>query len=142
MGTTYFLVDAGAPDLDLSVDVFLEQTKSQSAAGLVFQASDSRNMQRFLLQAKGPAVEVRIDSMVEGERKQEERWLIPTMKRGLTLRVVAKGGDVSYFLDGQQIKHLQRAHSPAATLAGLVNGGGEASRFDNFEVRVPQLAQR
>jgi hypothetical protein len=130
-GTTYFLVDAGASDVDVSVDVFLEQTKNEAAAGLVFQASDSRHMQRFLLQAKGPAVEVRIDSVVEGECKQEECWLIPTMKRGLTLRVVAKGGDVLYSLDGKEIKHLQRTYSPSATLVGLVNGGGESSRFDN-----------
>ena len=137
-GTTYFLVDAGAPDVDVSVDVFLEQTKNEAAAGIVFQARDSRHMQRFLLQAKGPAVEVRIDSLVEGKRQQEERWLIPTMKRGLTLRVVAKGGDVLYFLDGREIKHLQRTYSPSATVVGVVNGGGESSRFDNLEVRVPE----
>jgi hypothetical protein len=137
-GTTYFLVDAGAPDVDVSVDVFLEQTKNEAAVGIVFQASDSRHMQRFLLQAKGPAVEVRIDSLVEGERQQEERWLLPTMRRGLTLRAVAKGGDVLYFLDGKEIKHLQRTYSPSATLVGVVNGGGESSRFDNLEVRVPE----
>lgn len=137
-GTTYLLVDAGVPDVEASVDVFLEQTKNESAAGLVFQASDARHMQRFLLQAKGPAVEVRIDALVENKRTQEERCLVPTMKRGLTLRVVAKGGNMLYFLDGRQIKRLLRPHSPAATLVGLVNGGGEASRFDNFEVCVPE----
>jgi hypothetical protein len=137
-GTTYFLVDAASPDVDASADVFLEQTKNEAAAGIVFQSSDARNMQRFLLQARGPAVEVRIDSIVEGERQQEERRLIPTMKRGLTLRVVAKGGHVFYFLDGKRITHLQRTYSPSATLVGLVNGGGEASRFDNFEVRLPK----
>ena len=64
--------------------------------------------------------------------------LLPTMKRGFTLRVVGKGGNVFYFLDGKEIKHLQRTYSPAATLVGLINGGGEASRFDNLEGRVPE----
>lgn len=48
---------------------------------------------------------------------------------------VAEGDMVHCFLDGREIEQLRR--TPAGgTLVGLVNGGGEASRFDNFEVRA------
>ncbi|MFO0870274.1 MAG: FAD-dependent oxidoreductase [Pirellulales bacterium] len=134
-GTTYFLVDAGAPAVDVSADIFLEQTRNAAAAGLVFQARDGRHMQRFLLQAQGPEIEVRIDALVAGERTDEVRWRIPTSKRGWSLRVMAQDGQVSYYLDDQRVKQLTRSHSPSATLVGLVNGGGEASRFDNLDVR-------
>jgi hypothetical protein len=56
------------------------------------------------------------------------------MKRGLTLRVVAEGETVRCFLDGREIDRLHRPPT-GGTLVGMVNGG-EASRFDNFEVRT------
>jgi hypothetical protein len=134
-GTTYLLVDAGAKDVDASVDLFLEQTRNEAAAGIVVRAGDARNMQRFLLQAKGPAVEARIDAVVDGQRTEEERWLIPTIKRGFTLRVVAVGDNFSYWIDGAEVKRLRRSQHAGGTGIGVVNGGGESSRFDNLEVK-------
>jgi hypothetical protein len=131
----YLLVDAGEKDVDASVDIFLEQTRNEAAAGIVVRAGDARNMQRFLLQAKGPAVEARIDAVVDGQRTEEERWLIPTIKRGFTLRVVAVGDNFSYWIDGAEVKRLRRSQYARGTGVGVVNGGGESSRFDNLEVK-------
>ncbi|HUT89477.1 MAG TPA: FAD-dependent oxidoreductase [Thermoguttaceae bacterium] len=138
-GTTYFLVETGAADVDASVDIFLEQTKNQAAAGLVVRATDSRNMERFLLQANGPAVHARIDAIVGGQRTTEVSWVIPTLKRGFTLRVAAVSDEFVYFIDGKEVKRLKRQHSPTGTGVGVVNGGGEANRFDNLEARVPAI---
>jgi hypothetical protein len=136
-GTTYLLMDTRTADVDASVDVFLEQTQNEAAAGVVVRAVDSRNMQRFLLQAKGPAVHVRIDALVDGERTAEVGWVVPTLKRGFTLRVIAVGDQFVYFIDGEEVKRLKREPSPAGTGVGVLNGGGEASRFDNLEIREP-----
>ena len=135
-GTTYFLVDTEAVDVDVSVDIFLEQTKNQAAAGLVLRAIDSRNMERFLLQANGPTVHARIDAIVDGQRTREVSWVIPTLKRGFTLRVVVVNDEFAYFIDGKEMKRLKREHSPAGTGVGVINGGGEAGRFDNLEARA------
>jgi hypothetical protein len=128
------LVDAGTADVDVAVDLFLEQTRHVAAAGIAFQGRNARSMRRFFVQAAGPALEVWTDVLVDGERRDATRRLIPTMKRGLTLRVVAEGETVRCFLDGREIDRLHRPPT-GGTLVGLVNGG-EASRFDNFEVRT------
>ncbi|MFH1264261.1 MAG: hypothetical protein ABIK89_00940, partial [Planctomycetota bacterium] len=137
-GTTYLLVDAGQSDVDVSVDVFLEQTANQAAAGLVLRADDERNMQRFLVQAEGPGVKVRIDTLVEGQFADEISLVRRTHRRGFTLRLVARGEELTYFLDGRQVHRQKRERFLNATRVGLLNGGGEASRFDNLEVRAAE----
>jgi hypothetical protein len=72
---------------------------------------------------------------VDGQRTEEERWLIPTIKRGFTLRVVAVGDNFSYWIDGAEVKRLRRSQHAGGTGIGVVNGGGESSRFDNLEVK-------
>ena len=134
-GTTYLLIDVARPDVDVSVDVFLEQTKNPAAAGLVVRAADARNMQRFLLQAEGPRVRLRVDTLEEGQMTARAEKLLETMRRGFTLRLVARGEELTYFLDGQEVRREKRATFADATHVGLLNGGGEASRFDNLEVR-------
>jgi hypothetical protein len=136
-GTTCLLVNAGARDVDASVDIFLEQTRNEAAAGLALRAADAGNMDRFFLQAKGPGVEARIDTLINGQRRAEERWIIPAIKRGFTLRVVAAGDEFIYLIDGTEVKRLKRTPSAAGMGVGVVNGGGEASRLDNLEVRAP-----
>jgi hypothetical protein len=135
IGMSSLLVDAGSADMDVAVDLFLEQTQHAAAAGLAFRGRDARTMARFYVQTAGPALEVWTDSLVAGERRDARRRLIPTSKRGLTLRVVAKGDEVRCFLDDREMARLRPIPS-GGTLVGLVNGGGEASRFDNFEVRA------
>ncbi|MFH1921545.1 MAG: hypothetical protein ABIP48_16900, partial [Planctomycetota bacterium] len=135
-GTTYLLVDAGQSDVDVSVDVFLEQTANQAAAGLVLRADDERNMQRFLVEAEGPGVKVRINTLVEGQFADEISLVRRTHRRGFTLRLVARGEELTYFLDGRQVHRQKRERFLNATRVGLLNGGGEASRFDNLEVRA------
>lgn len=133
--TTYLLVDVGQPDVDLAADLFLEQTRNPAAAGLVVRALDERNMHRFVLQAEGPAVILRIDTLVDGQRTAEVRRRLVTLRRGFTLRLVARGHQLAYFLDGAEVHRQARPEFRQATRVGLVNGGGEASRFDNLEVR-------
>jgi hypothetical protein len=134
--TVYLLADAGRADVDLAVDVFLEQTKNPAAAGIVFRAADEENRERFLVQADGPAVHVRFDARADGRTTWEARQRQATLRRGFTLRVVARGSEVRYFLDGLPVRREQRQPRAGATWVGLVAGGGEASRFDNFEVRA------
>ncbi len=137
-GTDYLTIDTGQADVDVAVDVFLEQTKNAAAAGLVVRGSDAQNMERFLLQAEGPAVHVRVDSLVDGRHVDEVRQVWPTLRRGFTLRLVASGDELGYFVDGREVHRQQRTPRAGATLVGLLNGGGESSRFDNFEVRTAQ----
>lgn len=134
--TVYLLADAGRADVDVAVDVFLEQTRNPAAAGIVFRAADEENMERFLVQADGPAVNLRFDARAGGRTTWEARQAHATMRRGFTLRVVARGSEVRYFLDGQPVQRQQRTPRAGATWVGLLAGGGEASRFDNLEVRT------
>lgn len=136
-GTSYHLVDAGTSEVDVSADVFLEQTRNAAAAGIVLRANGTGSMERFLLQAKGPAVEVRIDRIISGERVDEVREIVPTLQRAFSLRAVARGGRVDYLLDGRLVRSLERGMR-GGTVVGLVNGGDERSRFDNVEVRPPR----
>ncbi|MFM7043646.1 MAG: FAD-dependent oxidoreductase [Planctomycetaceae bacterium] len=135
-GTSYHVVDAGAADVDISADVFLEQTRNDAAAGIVLRGEGTASMERFLLQAKGPAVEVRIDRISAGERVDEVREIVPTLRRAFSLRAVARGDRIDYFLDGRLVRSLERG-TRGGTVVGLVNGGDERSRFDNLEVRPP-----
>ncbi len=134
--TTYLLVDAGRSDVEVSADLFLEQTRNQAAAGLVVRAVDPQNMQRFLLQADGPTVKIRIDTLVRGRPTEEFQVRRTTHRRGFSLRVVARGDELAYFLDDAEVHRQTRPAFGRATLVGLLNGGGEASRFDNLEVRA------
>ena len=136
-GTSYHVVDAGAADVDISADVFLEQTRNDAAAGIVLRGEGTASMERFLLQAKGPAVEVRIDRISAGERVDEVREIVPTLCRAFSLRAVARGDRIDYFLDGRLVRSLERG-TRGGTVVGLVNGGDERSRFDNLEVRPPR----
>ena len=136
-GTSYHLVDAGTSEVDVSADVFLEQTRHAAAAGIVLRANGTGSMERFLLQAKGPAVEVRIDRIISGERVDEVREIVPTLQRAFSLRAVARGDRVDYLLDGRLVRSLERGMR-GGTVVGLVNGGDERSRFDNLEVRPPR----
>jgi len=133
-GTSYHLVDAGAADIDISADVFLEQTRNDAAAGIVMRAADAATMERFLVQARGPTVEVRIDRLAAGRRVDEVREVVPTLRRGFTLRMVARGDRIDYLLDDRLVRSLDRPGG-RGTLVGLVNGGDERSRFDNLAVR-------
>jgi hypothetical protein len=133
-GTSYHLVDVGNADVDISADVFLEQTRNDAAAGIVMRAADAATMERFLVQTRGPTVEVRIDRLAEGRRVDEVREVVPTLRRGFTLRMVARGDRIDYLLDDRLVRSLDRPGS-RGTLVGLVNGGDERSRFDNLAVR-------
>ena len=137
-GTTYLLVDVGRPDVDLSVDLFLEQSAAPAAAGLVLRAEDDRNLQRLYLDTDGPAVRVRIDTLVQGRQTAEWIQRIATHRRGFSLRVLAKGEQLTCFLDGKQVYQDRRPEFAGATKVGLVNGGGQPSRLDNFEVRTAE----
>lgn len=139
-GTSYHLVDAGTSEVDVSADVFLEQTRHAAAAGIVLRANGTGSMERFLLQAKGPAVEVRIDRIISGERVDEVREIVPTLQRAFSLRAVARGDRVDYLLDGRLVRSLERGMR-GGTVVGLVNGGDERSRFDNLEVRPPRTEE-
>jgi len=134
-GTSYHLVDVEASDVDVSADVFLEQTRNEAAAGIVVRAADAATMERFLVQARGPVVEVRIDRLAAGHRVDEVREVVPTLRRGFTLRAVARGDRIDYLLDDRLVRSLDRPGSRGGTLVGLVNGGDERSRFDNLAVR-------
>jgi len=134
--THYLLMPIESADVDVSVDVFLEQTRNQAAAGLVVRAADDRTMQRFLVQADGPTIKIRTDRLVEGRHVDPTESVRSTLKRGFSLRLVVRGEQMRCYLDREEVHR-----GPAATLArpmfvGLLNGGGEASRFDNFEVRA------
>jgi len=135
-GTDYLLTDTGQADVEAAVDVFLEQTQNAAAAGLAVRGTDAQNMERFLLQAEGPAVHVRIDTLVNGRHVDEVRQVWPTLRRGFTLRLAASGDELTYSIDGREVYRQRRAPRAGATLVGLLNGGGEASRFDNLEVRA------
>ena len=139
-GTSYHLVDVGTADVDISADVFLEQTRNDAAAGIVLRGDGTASMERFLLQAKGPAVEVRIDRISAGERVDEVREIVPTLRRAFSLRAVARGDRIDYLLDGRLVRSLERG-TRRGTVVGLVNGGDERSRFDNLEVRPPSMRE-
>ncbi len=133
--TTYLLFDVGRSDVDLAADIFLEQTRNPAAAGVVVRALDEQNMHRFLLQAEGATVILRIDTLVEGQRTAEVQRRLPTLRRGFSLRLRAQGDQLAYYLNGAEVYRQSRPEFGQATRVGLVNGGGEASRFDNLEVR-------
>jgi len=135
-GTTYFLVEAGRTDVDVSVDLLLEQTRNPAAAGLVIGASDPRNMQRFLVQADGPAIRIRADVMTDGRIENRFDQSRATHRRGFPLRVLVRGDCLQCYLDKELVCCLPRG--PHGPLVGLLNGGGEASRLDNFEVRTAE----
>jgi hypothetical protein len=139
-GTSYHLVDVGTADVDISADVFLEQTRNDAAAGIVLRGDGTASMERFLLQAKGPTVEVRIDRISAGERVDEVREIVPTLRRAFSLRAVARGDRIDYLLDGRLVRSLERG-TRGGTVVGLVNGGDERSRFDNLEVRPPSMRE-
>ena len=132
--TTYLLTDAGRADVDMAVDVFLEQTRKPATAGLVLRARDTRNMQRFLIRADGPAVKVSFDTLVDGRPTTAVEQVRATLQRGFTLRCVARGPRLTYYLGGVVVGEATRPEWLAATQVGLL-AEGEASRFDNFEVR-------
>ena len=136
--TSYFLLDSGRRDVDVSADVFLEQTRNPAAAGLVVRAVDERNMQRFLIQAEGPALVIRIDTLVDGQITAEVRSTRKTNQRGFTLGLRAQGDELIYLLGTEEVHRAKRPQFREATRVGLLNGGGEASRFDNLEVRAAQ----
>lgn len=138
-GTTYHLVDVGQGDVDVSADVFLEQTTNDAAAGIVLRARDDATMERFLLQARGPSVEIRIDRLEDGRRVDEVREAVRTLQRGFTLRAIARGDRIDYLLDGRLVRSLER-RAGGGTAVGFINGGDERSRFDNLEVRPPPSA--
>jgi len=78
---------------------------------------------------------VRIDRLAAGHRVDEVREVVPTLRRGFTLRAVARGDRIDYLLDDRLVRSLNRPGSRGGTLVGLVNGGDERSRFDNLAVR-------
>lgn len=133
----YLLADAGRPDVDVSVDVFLEQTRTPAVAGLLVRAADARNIHRFLLEADGPAVRVRIDTLVDGCPSDVVEEKHATLKRGFSLRLVARGQELAWSLDGREVGRAARRRFAAATHIGLLSRG-EPSRFDNLEVRTAE----
>jgi hypothetical protein len=130
------LCDAGRADVDVSLDVFLEQTQQPAAAGIVVRARDAQNMQRFLLDTDGPVVRVRIDTLIDGQRTDEVVQSRATPRRGFTLRVVAQGDRLTYFVDGERVHEQQRGDFASATQVGVLSGGHTPSRLDNLEVRA------
>jgi hypothetical protein len=85
-------------------------------------------------------VEVRIDRISAGERVDEVREIVPTLRRAFSLRAVARGDRIDYLLDGRLVRSLERG-TRGGTVVGLVNGGDERSRFDNLEVRPPSMRE-
>jgi len=118
--------------------VFLEQSNQLAAAGLVVRAEDHENMQRFLLDTDGPAVRVRVDTLLGGERIDEFIRPIETPRRGFSLRLVAVGPKLSCFLDGRLVYQGDRPKFSTATRVGLLGGGVRPSRLGNFEVRAAE----
>jgi hypothetical protein len=133
--TTYLLSDAGTADVDLSVDFFLEQSGQPAAAGLVVRAVDDKNMQRFLLDTEGPVIRMRVDTLVDGE--PTNAWLErrETLRRGFTLRLVAQGNELKYFVEDQLVYQQTSSQFASATQVGVLNGGAVPSRLDNLLVR-------
>ena len=95
-------------------------------------------MQRLFLDTDGPAVRMRIDTLVQGQQTAEWIRRLATHRRGFSLRVLAKGEQLTCFLDGKQVHQERRAEFAGATKVGLVNGGGQPSRIDNFKVRTAE----
>lgn len=133
--TGFLFVDPKTANVDVAVDIFLEQSKKPCAGGIVFRGESEKNVHRFWLEPKGEAIIVHIDRRENGEAIEIATKQRKTMRRGFTLRVVERGGDVRYFLSDEEVHRAKIAAAPAGTLVGLMNGGGEANRFDNFEVR-------
>ena len=62
--------------------------------------------------------------------------MIQTLKRGFTLRARCRGNKVKYYLDGKVVREAQLDSNENGMLAGILNGGGTPSWFDNLNVRV------
>ncbi len=134
--TRYLLVDAGRADVDVSCDVFLEQSLKDASAGLVFRGRDAANLSRFLLTAERDAVRIRWDRLQAGRHVTKVSRVQRTLKRGFTLRVRCRGSQAEYYLDGKRVRKAQVDPKERGTLVGVLNGGGMASWFDNFDVRA------
>ena len=134
--TRYLLVDAGQPDVDISCDVFLEQSLKNASAGIAYRGLDIANASRFLLSAERDTIRLRWDRLESGQRVAEVSRVIQTLKRGFTLRVSCRGDKVKYFLDGKVVREAQLNSNENGTLVGVLNGGGMPSWFDNLDVRV------
>jgi hypothetical protein len=129
------LVDVGRQDVDVSIDVFLEQTRRPAQAGLIVRSDRASCQHRFTVQADGPAVIVQVESQLGGQWSVLMREVRAVHKRGFTLRAVADGDSLVCELDGAAVFQGACAAFAAATFVGLLNTG-EASRFDNLEVRA------
>jgi hypothetical protein len=70
----------------------------------------------------------------------EVREIVPTLRRAFSLRAIACGSRIEYFLDGRLVRSLDRG-TRSGTAVGLVNGGDERGRFDNVEVRPPRMRE-
>lgn len=133
--TRYLLVNTGKTDVDISCDVFLEQSLEHASAGLVFRARDTANASRFLLTAEQDTVRLRWDRLEDGRRVGETSQLIKTQKRGFALRLRCRGSKVEFYLDGQLVREAQLDPQEDGVLAGVLNGGGMPSWFDNLNIR-------
>ena len=134
--TRYLLIDAGRSDVDISCDVFLEQNVNNASAGIVFRGRDTANASRFLLTAERDTIRLRWDRLDSGQRVAEVSRVIQTLKRGFTLRARCRGNKVKYYLDGKVVREAQLDSNENGMLAGILNGGGTPSWFDNLNVRV------
>lgn len=136
--TRYLLVDTGRADVDISCDIFLEQSLENASAGLVFRARDTANANRFLLTAEHDTVRLRWDRLEDGRRVGEVSQVIKTLKRGFALSLRCRGSKVEYYLDGQLVREAQLDSQEGGTLVGILNGGGMPSWFDNLDIRKEQ----
>ena len=99
---------------------------------------DTANASRFLLTAEKDTVRLRWDRLEDGQRVREASQVIQTLKRGFALRLRCRGSKVEYYLDGQLVREAQLDSPGDSTLAGILNGGGMPSWFDNLDIREEQ----
>ncbi|MFH1744062.1 MAG: FAD-dependent oxidoreductase [bacterium] len=115
-------------------DVFLEQTKVESSAGLAFRFDSSDSYLRFRLQTKGFDVIAVLERVTDEFVEVLARKEISTMLRGFTLRAVNTPDSLRCFVGREMLFEVNMEAQSKCTQIGLYNAAGNANLFDNFEI--------
>jgi hypothetical protein len=128
-------------DIDYCVTVAITSNSEQSATGLIFWAKDIANL--YLFQVVPLAGKARVSRLVAS------RWIYPTdfvevpsIKKGggaITLRVVSKGADAVFYVNGQKIDFGKFPGHPAegGSQIGLYAGTGKYE-FSSLKMTKPE----
>ena len=127
-----------AMNFELTADVQLLSGQPETGYGAYirdYKSSDSGfNQFRFLLSADWCAVEQSLEDRPLALAQWTQNAVIKTDGAN-RIKIVAKDGDLSFFINGTEVWHGEDAH-PHSGAYGLYASGGIVVAFDNLSVTV------